>query len=49
MKEVVVQPITYDSRCRSVTQQMLAALAAANKHGEIPASLDTSGLRLWDL
>lgn len=43
--QVVVQPITYDSRCRSVTQQMMAALAVANRHQEMPSSVDTSELR----
>ncbi|CAK9024211.1 unnamed protein product [Durusdinium trenchii] len=43
--QVVVQPISYDSRCRSVTQQMLAALAVANRHEEMPASVDISELR----
>eukprot|EP00438_Fugacium_kawagutii_P024583 Skav223363 [mRNA] locus=scaffold200:568489:587282:+ [translate_table: standard] len=33
-RQVVIQPITYDSRCRSVTQQMMAALAVANRHEE---------------
>ena len=33
--QVVIQPITYDSRCRSVTQQMMAALAVANRHAEV--------------
>ena len=43
--QVVIQPITYDSRCRSVTQQMMAALAVANRHEEMPSSVDTSDLR----
>ncbi len=33
--QVVIQPITYDSHCRSVTQQMMAALAVANRHEEV--------------
>ena len=32
--QVVIKPITYDPRCRSVQQQMLAALAVASRHGE---------------
>ncbi|CAJ1435103.1 unnamed protein product, partial [Effrenium voratum] len=43
--QVVIKPITYDPRCRSVQQQMLAALAVASRHGEVPPNVDMSEMR----
>ncbi|CAE7308155.1 unnamed protein product [Symbiodinium sp. CCMP2456] len=45
VSQVVIRPINFDPMCRSVSQQMAAALTVAVRAGEVGSNIDLSDLR----